>query len=1023
MNSINTNMSALAAQQNMQKQNKELDQAMTRLSSGLRINSAADDAAGSAIASKMEAQVRSLDVAIRNSYDAISMTQTVEGALGEMENILQRVRELSVQASNSTLSTTDRSMIQSEVDALVEEINSIAKNTHFNNVKLLDGSNTDVSFQIGINADNSLKVNLQKSDSLALGLSGSTGTSTLSSERVGKINYLATGLGSDDLLVADATATAVAAGSVTFDGAKSGQTLNSIITFTSNANDSGVNAVIRGKDTNGNDVTETVALANGTVAVPVRTVSTNTYSVIDDITLSGTTDATLASTFEIGTINTIAAADIKINGFNALASAFSSDLTGSSTNTAKTIADAINTNTGVHGAEVNAYNTLTSDDMGTFAMTQTFTVNGETVSLASSLAGLVTNINEAVSGVTASQNADNTLTLSNTTGDDIIIASNSASVGLTAGTYSGFLDISNLDGSGVRIEAGSVANGYTGGTGTINDVKAFGFNETSVAGVVESDTVSGTALSANEVKINGALIGESTSGSAAHIAVAINAQTADHGVTATASNAVELTFDFQSAQPTLRTSFKINGSSVDLSAASSAAAVVTAVNNANVGDLRAASNSDGTVNITSASGVDIIIANSDNDFLTAAKDVQGNSIFTGFGNGTYDLDGLLDGVAPAAVAGVALDTSASSLIGEVVNSRVVVTQITATNDGTNAAVVVTGTNSAGAVITETIDLADGTVGDQKQGTTVFHTVTGLHMSGTPDANALDIGFNGRAASTGTQGFDDDSLHAVAAATAAGTLTLAGDKVKADGTSQDLHGAIVTITGNAGDYTSTDAVNFTVVGTDAFGSTISEVIALNVNDGEVHGSTAFHSITTITTDLVLQAQGVKIGTYQVGDRIEAKGMLSLSNEGNTPIQIEAVGKDNETLIKDSNATGLILQKLGVQNQSQSFEVASQGVTVGTQAQANASLSKIDSAIDQLSLFRSSFGAVENRIDASINNLTTLKVNTEAAKSRIQDADFAAETSKMTKSQILSQAATSMLAQANASKQNLLALLQG
>ena len=93
MNSINTNMSALAAQQNMQKQNKELDEAMARLSSGLRINSAADDAAGSAIASKMEAQVRSLDVAIRNSYDAISMTQTAEGALGEMENVLQRVRE------------------------------------------------------------------------------------------------------------------------------------------------------------------------------------------------------------------------------------------------------------------------------------------------------------------------------------------------------------------------------------------------------------------------------------------------------------------------------------------------------------------------------------------------------------------------------------------------------------------------------------------------------------------------------------------------------------------------------------------------------------------------------------------------------------------------------------------------------------------------------------------------------------------------------------------------------------------
>jgi flagellin len=157
-------MSALTAQKNMQIQNEGLSEAMERLSSGLRINSAADDAAGSAIASKMEAQVRSLDVAIRNSYDAISMTQTAEGALGEMENVLQRIRELGVQASNSTLSSSDRVMIQSEVDALVLEVDKIAKTTNFNDVKLLDGSNAEVTFQIGINSTDGLKVPLTKSD-------------------------------------------------------------------------------------------------------------------------------------------------------------------------------------------------------------------------------------------------------------------------------------------------------------------------------------------------------------------------------------------------------------------------------------------------------------------------------------------------------------------------------------------------------------------------------------------------------------------------------------------------------------------------------------------------------------------------------------------------------------------------------------------------------------------------------------------------------------------------------------------
>ena len=841
-------------------------------------------------------------------------------------------------------------------------------------------------------------------------------------ERVAKTNYLSTGAGADDLLVANTAAAAVAIGAVTLDGINAGTELNSKIAFTSNANDAGVTITIIGTDTNGNDVTEQITGPNATTEL-----STNTYATVRSIELSvAATSNAAGSTFEIGTIQTVAAADIKINGFNALASDFTTDLSGSSVNTAKSIADAINANTGVHGAEVNAYNTLTSDDMGTFNMTQTFTINGETVNLASSLSGLVTNINEAVSGVNAIQNADNTITLSNTTGDDIIIASNSASVGFTAGTYTGFLDIKNLDGSGTRIEAGSVENGYTGGTGTIDDLKAFGLNESSVANVVESDTVSGTALSANEVKINGVLIGESTSGSAAHVATAINAKSAEHGVTAVASNAVTLTFDFQAAQPTSRTSFKINGSSVDLSAANDASEVVTAVNNANIGDLRAASNSDGTVKITSASGVDIIVANSDNDFLTAAKDVQGNSIFTGFGNGVFDLDGLLANTAPGATtANLAIDTSASSLIGEVVNSRVVVTQKTATHDGASndAKIIVTGTNSAGATITETIDLTDGAVNDQIKGLTVFHTVTDLRYSGSPDNTAIDVGFYGRADLDGVQGFDDDSLFTSATNTAAGALTLSGDKVNSSGTSVDLHGAVVVITGEAGDY-STNNVNFTVVGTDAFGATISEVINLNVNGGEVHGSTAFHTITSITTDAALAAgQGADIGTYQVGDRIVAKGMMSLSTENKSPIQIEAVGKDHTTLIAENGATNTILDKLGLQNQSQSFEVASQGVDVRTESQANSSLAKIDKAIEQVSLFRSSFGAIENRIDASINNLTTLKVNTEAAKSRIMDADFAAETSRMTKSQILSQAATSMLAQANASKQNLLALLQG
>ena len=116
------------------------------------------------------------------------------------------------------------------------------------------------------------------------------------------------------------------------------------------------------------------------------------------------------------------------------------------------------------------------------------------------------------------------------------------------------------------------------------------------------------------------------------------------------------------------------------------------------------------------------------------------------------------------------------------------------------------------------------------------------------------------------------------------------------------------------------------------------------------------------------------------------------------------------------------RIGFESQN---EIASGavGVSVSTVSQAGAALSSLDSAIETISKFRASFGAYENRLDASINNLLTLQVNTDAARSRIEDADFAGETSALTKAQILSQAATSMLAQANASKNSLLALLQG
>ena len=164
-----------------------------------------------------------------------------------------------------------------------------------------------------------------------------------------------------------------------------------------------------------------------------------------------------------------------------------------------------------------------------------------------------------------------------------------------------------------------------------------------------------------------------------------------------------------------------------------------------------------------------------------------------------------------------------------------------------------------------------------------------------------------------------------------------------------------------------------------------------------------------------AANITMGTVVKSDVFTVRGNLDLSNSTGGVIKIDTVAEDTAANLASGQTAETVLQKLGIQGQSQSFEVTGTKVAVTSLENATQSLSLIDDAINKVALFRSSFGAVENRIDASINNLTTLKINTEAAKSRIEDADFAAETSNLTKSQILSQAATSMLAQANASKQ--------
>ncbi len=168
---VNTNVSALVAQRNLSNANSMLNQSLERLASGSRINSAKDDAAGLQISNRLEAQMSGIDVAVRNANDGISIMQTAEGAMNETTNIMQRMRDLSLQASNGSNSQSERTAIQEEVTALNDELNRIAETTSFGGKKLLNGSFGSSSFQIGGSSGEAVQIGLKnmRTDDINMG--------------------------------------------------------------------------------------------------------------------------------------------------------------------------------------------------------------------------------------------------------------------------------------------------------------------------------------------------------------------------------------------------------------------------------------------------------------------------------------------------------------------------------------------------------------------------------------------------------------------------------------------------------------------------------------------------------------------------------------------------------------------------------------------------------------------------------------------------------------------------------------
>lgn len=183
---ISTNLASLNAQRNLNTSQSHLATSLQRLSSGLRINSAKDDAAGLAISERMTSQIRGLDQAGRNANDAISLSQTAEGSLASIGNLLQRMREIAVQSANDTNTAADRASLQTEVTQLSQEVDRIATSAQFNGKNLLDGTFSTATFQVGANASQAISVSIGNARNTALGIGGAAtvaGTATSTAAR------------------------------------------------------------------------------------------------------------------------------------------------------------------------------------------------------------------------------------------------------------------------------------------------------------------------------------------------------------------------------------------------------------------------------------------------------------------------------------------------------------------------------------------------------------------------------------------------------------------------------------------------------------------------------------------------------------------------------------------------------------------------------------------------------------------------------------------------------------------------
>lgn len=395
---INTNLSSLTAQRNSTKSQNDLSTAINRLSSGLRINSAKDDAAGLAIAERFTSQIRGLNQAARNANDGISLAQTAEGALGSTGANLQRIRELAVQSANATNSASDRAALQQEVAQLVAEIDRVGAQTQFNGINLLDGSFSSQQFQVGANANQTIAISgLSSARSSALGqtygvsATGTTLTAATGITAAGQFTINGTDIfagaavgGSAKDIAAAINARSISGVTATAQATSVAGTTAATAGLTAGTATLTVNGIAIGLNVTGvaaTDRANTLAAINANSAATGVTATDNGSG----LTLAAADGRNITSAVTLGTATNVAKQDLGLGGVAATVySSYNLSYTGTSP---LVIAGSVNTagTTGFANASTAATATGTA-----LSVIDISTVNGANAALASVDAALTT---------------------------------------------------------------------------------------------------------------------------------------------------------------------------------------------------------------------------------------------------------------------------------------------------------------------------------------------------------------------------------------------------------------------------------------------------------------------------------------------------------------------------------------------------------------------------------------------------------------------------------------------------------